>query len=133
VLCGLAVGLLAPGALAAACGTGSDVATGAYRPAKPGTQVTPVSSVPVGGGILANLGGSGVLLVVQPKQGDIRAYNPTCPHAGATVNPPQNGIITCPAHGSEFNPQTGAVQRGPAPSGLTAVQVKVVGQNVLIA
>jgi cytochrome b6-f complex iron-sulfur subunit len=131
VLCGLTVGLLAPGALAA-CGTGSQT-TGAYHPAKSGTKVTTVAAVPVGGGILANLGEAGVLLVVQPKPGEIRAYNPTCPHAGATVNPPQGGIITCPAHGSQFNPATGAVVHGPAATGLTAVAVRVAGQDVLIA
>lgn len=133
MLCGLAVGLLAPGALAA-CGTGSGgQATGAYHAAKSGTTVTTVGAVPVGGGVLAPMGSNGVLLVVQPKQGEIKAYNPTCPHAGATVNPPQGGIITCPLHGSQFNPANGAVERGPAATGLTAVAVRVVGQNIVIA
>jgi Rieske Fe-S protein len=52
---------------------------------------------------------------------------------GAIVNVPQGGVITCPAHGSQFNPGTGAVEQGPASTGLTPVAVKIAGQNVVLA
>jgi thiosulfate dehydrogenase [quinone] large subunit len=37
-------------------------------------------------------------------------------------------IITCPCHGSEFDPTSGAVMLGPATSGLTPIKV-VKGAN----
>jgi Rieske Fe-S protein len=131
VLCGLALGLLAPGVLAA-CGTGTSRVNG-IGSSKPGTRVAAVSDIPVGGGSLVDVGADGYLLVTQPTAGDIKAFNPTCPHLGATVDPPAGGIITCPAHGSEFDPDTGAVERGPAATGLTEVPVRVQAGQVVLA
>ncbi|HWE87932.1 MAG TPA: Rieske (2Fe-2S) protein [Pseudonocardiaceae bacterium] len=131
LLCGLAVGLLAPGVLAA-CGTGTSRVNGVGS-AKPGTQVAAVNDIPVGGGNLVNVGTDGYLLVTQPTAGDIKAFDPTCPHLGATVDPPAGGIITCPAHGSEFNPDNGAVERGPATTGLTEVPVRVQAGQIVLA
>jgi Rieske Fe-S protein len=122
---------MAPGALAACSSTG--VRKGGPGDAKPGALLAKVSAIPVGGGQLVNAGTNGLLLVVAPKAGEIKVYNPTCPHAGSIVSPPQGGIITCPAHGSQFNPQNGDVERGPAPTGLTSVAVTVSKGNVLLA
>jgi Rieske Fe-S protein len=122
---------IAPGALAA-CST-AGVRKGGPGDAKAGAVLAKVSAIPVGGGALVNAGTNGLLLVVAPKAGQLKAYNPTCPHAGAIVSPPQNGIITCPAHGSRFNPENGAVEQGPAPTGLTSVGVTVSKGNVLLA
>ena len=41
---------------------------------------------------------------------------------------PSAGIIACPCHGSEFNPENGDVIQGPATSGLTPIKV-VTGSN----
>jgi thiosulfate dehydrogenase [quinone] large subunit len=52
------------------------------------------------------------------------AYDAVCPHAGCTVGwAPQNSLIVCPCHGSEFNVTTGDVINGPAPHGLTKLKV----------
>jgi len=52
------------------------------------------------------------------------AFDTVCPHAGCTVGYSKAAdLLVCPCHGSEFNPNTGAVETGPAPRGLTAIHV----------
>jgi Rieske Fe-S protein len=131
VLCGLLLGVAAPGALAACDGAG--VRKGGAGDAKPGAVLAKASDIPVGGGALVNSGSNGLLLIDQSAAGQFRAFDPTCPHAGAIVQPPQNGVITCPAHGSQFNPATGALVQGPAPNGLNTVAIRAAGQNVALA
>lgn len=133
MLCGLAIGVLVPGVLVAcATGTGTSRVNGVGS-AKPGARVAAVSDIPVGGGSLVDVGADGYLLVTQPHAGDVKAFDPTCPHQGATVDPPSGGVITCPAHGSQFAPDTGAVERGPAPTGLTEVPVRVQNGQIVLA
>jgi cytochrome b6-f complex iron-sulfur subunit len=138
VLCGLAVALVAPGALAAACG-GSNLpasggpTSGGRTPPQPGGSLAALADVPVGGGTLVDRPGGGQLLLVRPSQGEIKAFDPTCPHQGTTVHPPAAGSITCPSHGSQFDPATGDVRNPPANKGLTAVPVKVVGDKVVLS
>src|SRR3712207_7643099 len=45
---------------------------------------------------------TGSVLVVQPQTGVYRAFDATCPHAGARVDAPDGDTLTCPAHGSTF-------------------------------
>lgn len=123
------MGVLAPGALVACAPT----RVGGSGSAKPGTVLAKVSDVPVGGGALVNAGTDGLILLTAPKPGQIEAFNPTCPHAGAKVDPPVDNVITCPAHGSQFNATTGALERGPAPNGLTAVPIRVAADQVVLA
>jgi nitrite reductase/ring-hydroxylating ferredoxin subunit len=141
VLCGLAIALVAPGAVLAACSSDSDSgsgggtgttgggATGAGA-AAPGSPLAKVSDVPVGGGVLVDAGGRKILLV-QPKAGTVKAFDPSCPHQGVTVNPPAGGTIVCPGHGSTFDASSGARRTGPATKGLTEVPVKVSGGTVV--
>lgn len=144
VLCGLVVALLAPGAMAAACSDGDGDSAPATPGGRysPGTQSTPpasggqlasVSDVPVGGGVLVD-GPDGKLLLVQPTGGEIKAYDPTCTHQGTTVNPPEGGgVITCPNHGSQYDPADGSVVKSPAERPLTEVPVSVDGDSILLA
>jgi cytochrome b6-f complex iron-sulfur subunit len=125
-LCGLLVALAAPGALAAC----SSADSGGPAPAPPGG--TPVSQIPVGGGTLVG-GPNGPVLLEQPTPGVIKAYDATCPHQGVTVDPPVDGTITCPGHGSQFDAATGALKRGPATTGLTPVPTRVVNGSVQFA
>jgi Rieske Fe-S protein len=47
------------------------------------------------------------------------AFDAVCPHAGCTVGyDPGRKVIICPCHGSQFNASTGAVEVGPATTGL---------------
>ncbi len=130
-LCGLMVGLLAPAGLVAC--TNGNVRRNGVGDGTPGSVLAKVSDIAVGGGALVNSGTNGQLLVCQPNKGTFTAFNPTCTHLGNTVDPPRNDVITCPAHGSQFNPTNGDVERGPAQTPLASVNVKVVGENVVLA
>ncbi|MCD2197841.1 Rieske (2Fe-2S) protein [Actinomycetospora endophytica] len=123
-LCGLLVVLAAPGALAACSSAGSP------PEAPPGG--TPVSQIPVGSGTVVQ-GPNGPVLLEQPTAGVIKAYDATCPHQGVTVDPPVDGTITCPGHGSQFDATTGALKKGPAATGLTPISTRVVNGAVQFA
>lgn len=92
----------------------------------------PLSQVPVGGGVILDRDPDPVL-VVQPRPGTVKAFNASCPHAGTTVDPPQDGTITCPNHFSQFDAATGALRKGPASRGLAEVPVRVVDGVVRLA
>jgi cytochrome b6-f complex iron-sulfur subunit len=154
VLCGLVVALLAPGALAAACGDsgsssgggnggsggtanggGSGGATsGGGSGGAAGTVLAALSDVPDGSGLVVNGKGprNGPVLIVRTGS-DVKAYDARCTHQGTTVRPPVNGVITCPQHGSQFDAATGAVKRVPAKTPLVSLAVKVDGTNVVLA
>lgn len=123
VLCGLAVALTAPGALAAC--------SSAAAPAPSGGTSVPLAEVPVGGGTVVR--GDRPVVVVQPTAGTVKAFDASCPHQGATVGAPEGGVITCPAHQSRFDAATGAVQQGPAETGLTELPAQVVGDTVQVS
>lgn len=137
-LCGILVALAAPGVLAA-CSSGaeSQAPAGSGGPAPTGggatTPVapagTPVSAIPVGGGTVVD-GPKGPVVLTQPQAGVIKAFDATCPHQGTTVDAPEGGVITCPNHGSKFDATSGALEKGPAQSGLTPVATTVVNGQV---
>ncbi|SES17985.1 Rieske (2Fe-2S) protein [Actinokineospora terrae] len=148
VLCGLMVALVAPGVLAA-CGT-SDTPGGTTTPA-PGTTggstptgggattgggstgaLSTVAAIPDGGGVLVDSPSGGKVLLVRSGS-TVAGFDPSCPHQGATVDPPKDGVITCPRHFSTFNATTGARISGQAQTGLKTVAVKVDGDSVVLA
>ena len=90
-----------------------------------GTKVGPARDVPVGGAAAFQDPSSGdPSLVVQPEAGTFLAFDAVCPHAGCTVQYDTTGKrFVCPCHGSEFNGSTGAVEVGPAQSGLTRLTI----------
>jgi Rieske Fe-S protein len=52
------------------------------------------------------------------------AFDAVCPHAGCVVQYDQgNGVFVCPCHNSVFNEKTGAVENGPATSGLMPLTI----------
>ena len=95
-------------------------------PAAPsGTVLGKASSVPVGGSASFTDPSSGdPALIIQQPADQFVAFDAICPHQGCTVAyAPSAHVIACPCHGSEFDPRTGAVLRGPAASGLTPIKV----------
>jgi thiosulfate dehydrogenase [quinone] large subunit len=90
-----------------------------------GTVIGSTSAVPVGGSAAftdPKTGDPG--LVIQQPADTFRAFDAICPHAGCTVAyQPSAKVIVCPCHGSEFNAKTGAVEVGPATTGLTPIKV----------
>jgi thiosulfate dehydrogenase [quinone] large subunit len=72
-------------------------------------------------------------LVLQPAKGRFVAYDAVCPHAGCTVSySSAANLIVCPCHGSEFDPNTGAVLSPPAQRALRSIQVAVDGNGELV-
>jgi thiosulfate dehydrogenase [quinone] large subunit len=63
-------------------------------------------------------------IVIRPSAAKFLAFDAVCPHAGCTVGYDASvKAMVCPCHGSEFNATTGAVERGPAASGLTKLTI----------
>ncbi|ONI74860.1 hypothetical protein ALI144C_39410 [Actinosynnema sp. ALI-1.44] len=138
VVCGLLAGLVAPVSLAAC--SSADTPPAATPPANGGatsggsgaTALAKLSDVPVGSGKIVD-GGPGKVLLVRSSETEVRGFDPVCPHAGVAVSPPKGGTITCPGHGSVFDASTGAMKKGPAKTGLTAVAVKIEGDSIVTA
>jgi thiosulfate dehydrogenase (quinone) large subunit len=81
--------------------------------------------VPVGGAATFQDPRSGdPAVVVRPSPSSFVAFDTVCPHAGCTVQyDSSQRLFVCPCHGSEFNARTGAVEVGPAPSGLRKIPI----------
>lgn len=90
-----------------------------------GTKIGPASDVPVGGAASFQDPASGdPAIVIQATAGHFVAFDAVCPHAGCTVGySSSQKLIVCPCHGSVFNPTSGAVEQGPAPSGLQTIAI----------
>lgn len=145
VLCGLSLALLAPTVIAA-CGSDDDdtssdspTAGGTTTPSPTTGTAAPSASglvaladVPVGGGTIVD-GPDGPVLVVQPAAGQVKAFTAICTHEGTELPAPEDGVVTCPKHFSEFDPATGAVLRGPAMDALSVVNVRLDGDQVVLA
>jgi thiosulfate dehydrogenase (quinone) large subunit len=108
-------------------------ASGASRPA--GTVIGPAKDVPVGGAASFTDPRSGdPSIVIRPAAGKFVAFDAVCPHAGCTVQYDQSAaLIVCPCHGSQFNAATGAVESGPAATGLSPVTIAEGGDGQLYA
>lgn len=67
-------------------------------------------------------------------KGELRCYVNVCTHAGGPTDLAGDELV-CEWHGSHFNPLTGEVTRPPAPTGssLTAIRVRLEGENIVIA
>ncbi|MHB8681838.1 MAG: Rieske 2Fe-2S domain-containing protein [Acidimicrobiales bacterium] len=106
--------------------TTSPAATTTTAGATPaGTRIGPAKDVPVGGAAQFQDPTTGdPSLVVQPQAGTFLAFDAVCPHAGCIVEYDPNGHrFVCPCHGSQFNGRTGAVETGPAVTGLGRIRI----------
>jgi thiosulfate dehydrogenase [quinone] large subunit len=123
---------LSPSAGASAAGTSPaatasphDAATAAPGQTPPGQAIGPASGVPVGQAASFTDPSSGdPSIVIQPKAGTFVAFDAVCPHAGCPVGyDATQKVLVCPCHGSQFNAATGAVEVGPAATGLKKLSV----------
>jgi thiosulfate dehydrogenase [quinone] large subunit len=98
-----------------------------------GTAIGPAKDVPVGGAASFSDPSTGdPSIVIQPRAGKFVAFDAVCPHAGCTVGyDPSAAILVCPCHGSQFNPATGAVEVGPAATGLKPITIAKGGNGQL--
>jgi Rieske Fe-S protein len=112
----------------AACGGGPDVPE--LTGVGPGDVVIPLSEVPVGGAYEVSLDGRRVL-VTQPADGTVVAFDATCTHQGCTVRATEDGLV-CPCHHSVFDPADGTVLAGPATQPLAPVGIAVRGADIVL-
>ena len=99
--------------------------------ASAGTPIAKLSDVPVGGSVSSDTKVDGHPVVVSQKTaGAVTAFSAVCTHMGCTVNA-AGAQFHCPCHGSIYDAFTGQVVQGPAPSALTAIPVKVAGDEVV--
>ena len=92
-----------------------------------GTVLAPVADIPDGGGVVLTK----TEIVLTRTGNQIAAFSAVCTHEACLVNNVQNGLISCPCHGSTFDAATGAVRNGPATSPLPAVPVHIVDNSVV--
>ena len=73
-----------------------------------------------------------VLVIGTSKSKNLVAVNPTCTHAGCTVEwLAKEKIFLCPCHASEFK-RNGNVQMGPATKPLANYETKIKGNLVIV-
>jgi thiosulfate dehydrogenase [quinone] large subunit len=130
-----AVGAAATAAVMAGVGRAGSTSTPTTTPVtlNPGSstangrRIGKASDVPVGGSATFSLPDGTPGIVLQPTSGTFAAYNAACPHQGCPVDYfKSQDLLVCPCHGSQFNPQDGALEVGPAVTGLTPYPVTVV-------
>lgn len=95
-----------------------------------GAAAAKLADIPVGGATVAEIAGQKVVLA-QPEAGKVVAFDATCPHRGCVVAP-AGAKLTCPCHGSTFDAATGAVEQGPATTGLKSLPATVSGDGVTL-
>lgn len=118
---------LSPAQSASAPGTApsSSGPSGAGGSHPAGTAIGPAKDVPAGGAASFTDPRTGdPSIVIQATAGKFVAFDAVCPHAGCSVEYDQSAaLIICPCHGSQFNAATGAVEAGPAATGLNPITI----------
>jgi predicted lipoprotein with Yx(FWY)xxD motif/nitrite reductase/ring-hydroxylating ferredoxin subunit len=100
----------------------------ATQPAAPSGQfIAKAADVPSGGSVEFTYRGDTALLI--NIDGAFTAFINKCSHKGAATTFDGTSIV-CPAHGSQFDPKTGGVLKGPALTHLTQVDIRVIGDSV---
>jgi nitrite reductase/ring-hydroxylating ferredoxin subunit len=76
---------------------------------------------------------NGVPVAVFNIGGDLRAIEARCPHRGGPLDrgPVSGRVVTCPWHGSQFNLDSGQVDRGPAVAPVKTFPVRI-EESVLV-
>ncbi len=71
-------------------------------------------------------------LVIHTNAG-LRAYSAVCTHFACIVKwDNQRGEIVCPCHDGFFNAEDGSVLTGPPPSGLKALPVSIIDDQIYV-
>lgn len=131
-------GLLS-GSLTATFGRDEDAPEAAATPGAtspvpaPGEPSIDADRVPVGGSATLKDPVSGdAVYIVQPTAGQYVGLSSVCTHSGCAVNPPKDGQLYCPCHGSKFDAATGAVITGPAVKPLPKYKVTKVSDQLAL-
>ena len=137
VVAGAGAAVIGAGLLVAGCSSdsGSGGGSGGGSSGGPGSgsgsaggTLGPATDVPVGS---AKIYGDQGVVVTQPTAGTYAGFSTRCPHQGCQVNEVEGANIICPCHGSTFA-LDGAVEQGPARTGLTAKAVTVSNGQIVL-
>lgn len=127
-------GLAGCGSSSSGTAAAGSPAAGASAPAAAGAAgggaLAKLADIPVGGSALAAGPDGQPIVIAQPEAGTVVAFSAVCTHQGCKVAP-AGKELNCPCHASVFDAFTGKNLRGPAPSPLPAVAVKVSGTDVV--
>lgn len=86
------------------------------------TGLIAAAEVPVGGGVAIT---DQKIVVVQPEEGEFKAYSNVCTHQGGAITQVEGGEMVCALHQSHFAVADGDVVSGPASNALPEIQVRV--------
>ncbi|MBU7600117.1 Rieske (2Fe-2S) protein [Streptomyces sp. P38-E01] len=70
------------------------------------------------------------VVVVQPTEGEFKAYSAECTHKGCLVSSVKDGSINCACHQSAFSVADGSVTGGPAREPLPEARINVEGGSI---
>ncbi|PZM96032.1 MAG: hypothetical protein DIU79_06050 [Actinobacteria bacterium] len=110
-----------------ASGSGSESSAGE---GSAGSTLAKTGDIPVGGGKIFPEQG---VVVTQPTEGQFKAFGNVCTHQGCPVSSIDGDVIVCTCHGSTFSIADGSVKAGPARSPLPEKQIKVEGEDIVLA
>jgi nitrite reductase/ring-hydroxylating ferredoxin subunit len=96
------------------------------------TKVATLAEVPPGTAKQVNVNGR--LLALFNVAGTLYAIEDTCPHRGASLSEGEceGTEVICPWHGARFDLTSGNHLSPPAPRGVAAYRVQVVGDEVQV-
>ncbi|MDA0638921.1 Rieske (2Fe-2S) protein, partial [Nonomuraea sp. MCN248] len=136
----LIAGVGAGGLTLALAACGGDTTTAAPESSAPAPSSAPSSGAPAGNAGLTTtseipVGGGKIfadqkVVIVQPAEGQFKAFSVSCTHQGCPVDKVENGTIDCPCHGSKFKIEDGSVANGPATDPLPEQQITVSGDQI---
>ena len=92
-----------------------------------------LSELPIGETRLATTE-SGRLILLVRTDATVRAFQGTCTHEGTEFEQAYiaNGVVTCPAHYSQFDARTGEVLEPPADRSLNEYQTELRDGSIFI-
>lgn len=73
------------------------------------------------------------VVVAQPTAGTFRAFSAICTHQQCPLISVSDGLINCGCHGSQFAIEDGSVRGGPATKPLPVRQVRIEGDDIILA
>jgi cytochrome b6-f complex iron-sulfur subunit len=94
-------------------------------------RVGSLAEVQGSGGLVTSAGNKPIVLTYNQRAG-VKAFSAICTHLGCVVRWEDAGYIQCPCHDARFNPQTGAVISGPAPSPLPPYETDVDDDDIYV-
>ena len=71
------------------------------------------------------------LIVIRTSETEVVAFSSACTHQGTEIGLPQDGIMTCPNHGSQFD-LDGNVVKGPAARSLIEYPAELKGDQIIL-